>query len=84
MKYFILALALSLMACSPASTEDDTSGFIMPEELKDCRMIKMQEADTTSKLGVIVYVMKCPDGYHGATTHYMAGKVEKNITTIVP
>ena len=83
MKYFIITLALLLTACEPASTTDNTAGFIMPEELKDCRMIKMREEDTSRNTGVTVYVMKCPDGYHGATVNYPVGKTRKSLTTLV-
>lgn len=71
MKILMLAILL-LSACdmTPQTKVVDT-GFVLPEDLKDCHMYEM-----INRSGTALYVMRCPN----STTSTSAGK---NPTTTV-
>lgn len=66
MKKALLALVvLLLVGCEP-STKEKTGDFILPPDLKDCRIYKLFDGSET------ITTMRCPNS--STSTEYIVGK----------
>lgn len=69
-KIAIAAIAMFLIACTPSTKE--STGFIMPEGLKDCKVFSLFDGITR------IYVTRC--GFEVGTSQ--PGKSARHSTTI--
>jgi intein/homing endonuclease len=68
----ILITLVSFMACSK-KTQEYTDSFLLPEELKDCKIFWMRGENVGS-----MKIVRCPNS--STTTSYEDGKTQKDIT----
>lgn len=81
MKKLMLLSILLVVGCSP--TVDDTSdSWKLPHDLKQCKVIEMEKGGGSSKTIVLI---KCPEGYLGATiSKYNPNtKITESTTTVI-
>lgn len=74
MNKLLLTVALVLLIIGCSNTENTTSRYKLPNELKDCSFYRMSD-----NIGIILDVVRCPNSNTSAT--YRSGKT--NITTTV-
>ncbi|WP_354734553.1 hypothetical protein [Acinetobacter nosocomialis] len=67
MKKALFALAVLFLAGCKPETSDETNKFVLPPELKDCRVY-----DLYSSTGASVTAVRCPNS--STSTEYRVGK----------
>lgn len=72
MKYiFVIFISLMLFGCGDPETHEATNRFVLPEELKDCKVYSL----THNQMNWIT-VMRCPNSV--TSTTYVEGKTTKS------
>lgn len=51
-----------LVGCTP-ETKEESARFVLPDELKDCKVYSMSSSDT----GAVLHVMRCPNSTTSVT-----------------
>ncbi len=76
-RFILVAAALLLIAgCAPASYEERTGEFLLPEGLKDCKIYRLQAGN-----GSIITVVRCPNS---STVTHRSGKSNQSSIVIDP
>lgn len=66
MKYFIITSFILLSGCAK-TVEDISDEFLLPKELKDCRVYNLQASNLST-----IKVVRCPQST--TTLNYLSGK----------
>lgn len=74
MKYLILITILSVLSGCAANTHESTNNFILPNELKDCRIYYLE-----SGLSYLC-ITRCPNSI--TSTSFKVGKSQSTSVTI--
>lgn len=69
---YIAVTALILLAACDASTSEKTNKYVLPEELKDCRVYRMQGSGAEGALTIV----RCPNS---EVTTQSGGKSKINV-----
>ncbi|HGH3630014.1 TPA: hypothetical protein ACJK7G_000358 [Acinetobacter baumannii] len=70
MKKALFALAVLFLAGCEPSTKEKTGDFILPPDLKDCRIYNLSDGSST------ITTMRCPNS--STATQYRVGKSTRN------
>lgn len=75
MKYVLVILvAFTLLGCEARTPQDRTLGYILPEELKDCKIFRINDGMNG------MYITRCPKS--DTSTEWLQGKYSQSSSVI--